>query len=421
MERGRATLRARGRRSADPRVAPRHGPPRSPIRRPRRRYRRGHAREPVEPSSSPRWPPPAPGGRRARRRAAGTGRTHPAPHRTVLVPLTEHRGPAPAGRLLRPAVAPHPRRRPVRCRVRFPGLVTQLAEVRGGYVLVNQRDDVEARTTFRFVNPLGRSRVVGHGWFAYLTAVSADGSRIAFSTGGGAPHVRRTRRGREDRVPAVPGGGEVVALGRIRSLVTVGSHTVWWTPAHRTGHALLRRRGLRRGPDRTPGRAAARRHLETYVGSFPRGSRPGWVLPGRRAGRPLRRRRPAGAHPGTPARPARPAAATRCCGCGRPRPRRRSTDVRRSARPGAGPALGGPDDVPGPGPGAPPAPRDGPGGVAAVHGRRPVRARQHGLHARPGHGSSRRWCSPCSAPAEPSHSPVDPPRRVAPGSARLLR
>ncbi|CAN5440914.1 hypothetical protein BH10ACT10_BH10ACT10_17740 [soil metagenome] len=205
-------------------------------------------------------------------------RHHAAAPRTVLVPLTDRRGPAPRVTYYdRRSHRVHDGTRSIR--VAFPGLVTQVAEVRGGYVLVNQRDDAEARTTFRFVNRLGRSRVVGHGWFAYLTAVSADGSRIAFSTGG----ARRTSvvRVADGRTTSrlFPRGGEVVALGRIRALVTVGSHTVWWTPrTDRVGHysgdgayaadLSARRVALLRGST-----------SETYVGSFPRGSRHRWVLP----------------------------------------------------------------------------------------------------------------------------------------------
>jgi hypothetical protein len=217
---------------------------------------------------------------------SAAGRTHhAAAPRTVLVPLTDRRGPA-------PKVAYYDRRshrihdggRSIRAR--FPGAVTQLAEVRGGYVLVNQRSDVESRTTFRFVNPLGRSRIVGHGWFAYLTAVSADGRRIAFSTGG----ARRTSvvRVADGKVATrlFRGGGEVVALGRIRALVIVGRHTSWWTP--RTGRVTRYSPDEAYAADLTARRVALLRGdtARTYVGSFPRGSRQRWVLPdGERVGR----------------------------------------------------------------------------------------------------------------------------------------
>lgn len=200
-----------------------------------------------------------------------------SPH-TVLVPLTHRRG-------AKPKVAFYDRRshrihegdRSIR--VRFPGFVTQLATVRGGYVLVNQRSDLNARTTFRFVNTSGRSRIVGHGWFAYLTAVSADGRRIAFSTGG----ARRTSvvRVSDGKTASrlFPGGGEVVALGRVRALVTVGSRTWWWTP--RTGRVTHYSGDQAYAADPTARRVAMLQGdtSRTYVGSFPRGSRPQWRLP----------------------------------------------------------------------------------------------------------------------------------------------
>jgi hypothetical protein len=208
-----------------------------------------------------------------------TGRGHRASApRTVLAPQTNRRGP-------NPQVAFYDRRshrihdggRSIR--VRFPGLVTQMAEVRGGYVLVNQRSDLSSRTTFRFVNTLGRSRIVGHGWFAYLTAVSADGTRIGYATGG----ARRTSvvRVSDGKTASrlFPGGGEVVALGRIRALVTVGSHTAWWTP--RTGRVTHYSGDQAYAADLTARRVALLRDdtSRTYVGSFPRGSRPRWRLP----------------------------------------------------------------------------------------------------------------------------------------------
>ena len=208
----------------------------------------------------------------------GTSRTHPrAAPRTVLAPLTAPRGPAPRVAYYdRRSHRIHDHGRSIQ--VRFPGLVTQLAEVSGGYVLVNQRPDVESRTTFRFVNTLGRSRVVGHGWFAYLTAVSADGRRIAFSTGG----ARRTSvvRVADGRTAshAFPGGGDVVALGRLRALVTVGTRTAWWTPG--AGRVTAYSGDEAYAADLTARRVAllSGSTSTTYVGSFPRGSRPRWVL-----------------------------------------------------------------------------------------------------------------------------------------------
>lgn len=200
--------------------------------------------------------------------------------RTVLAPLTGRRGASPKVAFYdRRSHRIHDGDRSIR--VQFPGLVTQLAEVRGGYVLVNARSDVNSRTTFRFVNTLGRSRVVGHGWFAYLTAVSADGRRIAYSTGGS----RRTSVVRlSDGKTAsrlFPAGGDVVALGRIRALVAVGSHTAWWTP--RTGRVRHYSGDEAYAADLTARRVALLRGNTsvTYVGSFPRGSRPQWRLPDR--------------------------------------------------------------------------------------------------------------------------------------------
>ena len=86
--------------------------------------------------------------------------------------------------------------------VRFPGLLVQLADVRGGWVMVNQEPDAAATTTFRFVNPLGRSRVLARESYANLNAVSADGRRIAPVHGRCPPHQRGAGRGRQDGDPA---------------------------------------------------------------------------------------------------------------------------------------------------------------------------------------------------------------------------
>jgi len=118
---------------------------------------------------------------------AGTTDARTRAPRTELHPRTVVRGP-------NPRVAYYDRRshrihegaRSVA--VRFPGLLVQLADVRGGWVMVNQESDAAATTTFRFVNPLGRSRVLARESYANLNAVSADGRRIALSTAG----ARRT-------------------------------------------------------------------------------------------------------------------------------------------------------------------------------------------------------------------------------------
>ena len=198
--------------------------------------------------------------------------------RTVLAPLTGRRGPNPKVSYYdRRSHRIHDGRRSISAR--FPGLVTQVAKVRGGYVLVNQRSDVNSRTTFRFVNTSGRSRIVGHGWFAYLTAVSADGRRIAYSTGAARlTCVVRVADGRTvSRLFA--GGGDVVALGRVRALVDAGSRTVWWTP--RTDRVTHYADDEAYAADLSARRVAL---LEgdsslTYVGSFPRGSLTPWRLP----------------------------------------------------------------------------------------------------------------------------------------------
>jgi hypothetical protein len=198
--------------------------------------------------------------------------------RTLLTPLTDRRGP-------NPRVAYYDRRSHRlhdghrSLPVRFPGALTQLAAVRGGYVVASTLSDLDARTTFRFVNRLGRSRVVGHGWFAYLTAVSADGRRIAYSTGG----ARRTSVVRVADGKTVsrlfPGGGDVVALGRVRALVDVGGHTAWWTP--RTDRVTHYADDQAYAADLSARRVAMLQGDTslTYVGSFPRGSLPPWRLP----------------------------------------------------------------------------------------------------------------------------------------------
>jgi hypothetical protein len=205
--------------------------------------------------------------------------------RTELYPRTAARGP-------NPRVAYYDRRshrihegaRSVG--VRFPGLLMQLADVRGGWVTVNQESDLAATTTFRFVNRLGRSRVLARESYASLNAVSADGRRIALSTAG----ARRTLvvRVADGAVASreFKGGGRVAALGRVRALVATGTGSVWWTPRTRTvthysgdqpyaADTTTRRVALLRGDT-----------AKTYVGSYPRGSRPRWVLPdGERVGR----------------------------------------------------------------------------------------------------------------------------------------
>ena len=200
--------------------------------------------------------------------------------------------------------------------------------------------DVDARTTFRFVNRLGRSRVVGHGWFAYLTAVSADGRRIAYSTGG----ARRTSvvRVADGRTVSrlFTGGGDVVALGRVRALVDVGGAHRVVDPAHRTGSRTTPT--TRRTPptSRPAGsRCSSGDTSLTYVGSFPRGSLAPWRLPdtervARFSG--TDRRVLTLGHRDRPADQQLHAAAA----AQHPH-RRRTTDVPRPPRPGAGPALGG--------------------------------------------------------------------------------
>jgi hypothetical protein len=198
--------------------------------------------------------------------------------RTVLSPQTDRRGPNPQVAYYdRRSHRLHDGRRSIP--VRFPGALTQLAAVRGGYVVVNTLPDLDARTTVRFVNRKGRSRVVGHGWFAYLTAVSADGRRIAYSTGG----ARRTSVVRVADGKTVsrlfPGGGDVVALGRVRALVDVGGHTEWWTP--RTDRVTHYADDEAYAADLSARRVAMLRGGTslTYVGSVPRGSQPAWRLP----------------------------------------------------------------------------------------------------------------------------------------------
>lgn len=170
--------------------------------------------------------------------------------------------------------------------VRFPGLLVQLADVRGGWVMVNQEPDAAATTTFRFVNPLGRSRVLARESYANLNAVSADGRRIALSTAG----ARRTSVVRvadgKTATREFDGGGRVVALGRVRALVSTGHDSVWWTP--RTGRVTHYSSNQAYAADTTAHRVALLRRdtAQTYVGSYPWGSRPSWALPeGERVGR----------------------------------------------------------------------------------------------------------------------------------------
>ena len=171
-------------------------------------------------------------------------------------------------------------------RVRFPGLLTQLADVRRGWVLVNQQSDPAATTTFRFVNTLGRSRVLARTSYGHLDAVSADGTRVAFA-GAGARRTTVLRVSDGKRAThSFHGGGRVVALGHTRALVNAGAHTVWWTP--RTGLVTRYSRDQAYAADTTARRVAMLlgEGPRSYVGSFPRGSRPRWVLPdGERVGR----------------------------------------------------------------------------------------------------------------------------------------
>jgi hypothetical protein len=209
---------------------------------------------------------------------AGTADGRSRAPRTELHPRTAVRGP-------NPRIAYYDRRshrihegsRSVAAR--FPGLLVQLADVRGGWVLVNQEPDLAATTTFRFVNPLGRSRVLARASYATLNAVSADGRRIALSTAG----ARRTLvvRVADGKVAshAFDGGGRVVALGRVRALVSTGRDSVWWTP--RTGRVTHYSSNQAYAADTSAHRVALLRRdtAQTYVGSDPRGSRPAWVLP----------------------------------------------------------------------------------------------------------------------------------------------
>lgn len=205
--------------------------------------------------------------------------------RTELYPRTATRGP-------NPRVAYYDRRshrihegsRSVAAR--FPGLLVQLADVRGGWVMVNQEPDLAATTTFRFVDTLGRSRVLARASYATLNAVSADGRRLALSTAG----ARRTLVVRvadgKAASHAFVGGGRVAALGRVRALVSTGKGSVWWTP--RTRRVTPYSGDQPYTADTTTHRVALLRGdtAETYVGSYPRGSRPRWWLPeGERVGR----------------------------------------------------------------------------------------------------------------------------------------
>lgn len=65
----------------------------------------------------------------------------------------------------------------------FRGPMAALAKVRGGYLVVNQREDEDLSTTFRFVGPHGGSRVLARGPAAQLDTVSADGSRFGYQAG----------------------------------------------------------------------------------------------------------------------------------------------------------------------------------------------------------------------------------------------
>ena len=216
---------------------------------------------------------------------AGTADARSRAPRTELHPRTVTRGP-------NPRVAYYDRRshrihegaRSVAAR--FPGLLVQLGDVRGGWVMVNQEPDPAATTTFRFVNPRGRSRVLARESYANLDAVSADGRSIALSTAGALrTSVVRVADGRT-ATRAFDGGGRVVALGRVTALVSTGHGSVWWTPQTRRVSAYSADQAY--DADTTAHRVALLRGntSTTYVSSYPRGSRPPWLLPdGERVGR----------------------------------------------------------------------------------------------------------------------------------------
>ena len=216
---------------------------------------------------------------------AGTADARSRAPRTELHPRTAARGPNPRVSYYdRRSHRIHEGTRSVA--VRFPGLLVQLADVRGGWVMVNQEPDAAATTTFRFVNRLGRSRVLARESYADLNAVSADGRRIALSTAG----ARRTLvvRVADGAVAAreFKGGGRVAALSRVRALVATGSGSVWWTPRSRTVTHYSGDQAY--AADTTAHRVALLRGdtAQTYVGSDPWDSRPSWVLPdGERVGR----------------------------------------------------------------------------------------------------------------------------------------
>jgi hypothetical protein len=152
--------------------------------------------------------------------------------------------------------------------------------------MVNQESDAAATTTFRFVNRLGRPRVLARGSYANLDAVSADGRRIALSTAG----ARRTSVVRVADGHTVSrafyGGGRVVALGRVRALVSTGNGSVWWTPVNRSVTRYSSNQAY--VADTTTHRVAVLRGdtARTYVGSDPWRGRAAWTLPdGERVGR----------------------------------------------------------------------------------------------------------------------------------------
>ena len=298
--------------------------------------------------------------------------------RTLLAPLTDQRGPNPRVAYYdRRSHRLHDGRRSIP--VRFPGALTQLAAVRGGYVVANTLPDVDARTT-----SASSTGTAARGWSG--TAGSPTSPPCPPTAAGrllhgwGAPHVGGPGGRREDRLAAVHRRWR---RGRARPGPRPGrrrrAHRVV-DPAHRTGSPhyaddeayaadlSARRVALLQGDTSL-----------TYVGSFPRGSLPQWRLPDTervaRFSGTDRRVLTLGHQDRRPHQQLHAAAAAQ-----HPH-RRRTTDVPRSPRPRAGPALGGRADVPRPGQGPAPAGRHDPRGVAAVHDRRPVRAGQPGVHA----------------------------------------
>jgi hypothetical protein len=153
---------------------------------------------------------------------------HP-PH-TRVEPSTLARGPAPRVlfydqrlHLVRDGAREVP--------ARFPGQVTALARVVGGYLLDSEQPT--GASTIRLVDGRGRSRVLARvANLGVLGVVSTDRRLVAYDAG-----VHRNRmvvmRVRDGRVVASrrfrSGGARVVAAGPHRALVQNGSHTYWWS------------------------------------------------------------------------------------------------------------------------------------------------------------------------------------------------